>query len=217
MNRGFFHITIRKAVRKLSLFVVGIFVTFAQYATPVAADSPPIGAGMVNFEPIIPPVAVPAGLTYRTETGENRLLNSHGGEVVLVNFWATWCAPCLVEMPDLNTLAGYFADTGFYLLTLNQDRAGRRAVDRLFDEKAYDHLPRALDPKSSVGRALGVRGLPTSFLIDRNGRIVGRVEGTAEWAGEDAKNLIRYYLQAGERKRKQAMPGQAGPILRTGR
>ena len=191
MKRVFFHVQVREVTR--GLLMLGIFVTFAQYATPAAADSPPIGAGVANFEPISPPIAVPDGLTYLTETGEERLLDSHGGQVVLVNFWATWCAPCLEEMPDLDALAGYFAGTDFYLLTLSQDRAGRRAVDRLFDERVYDHLPRALDPKSALGRGLGVRGLPTSFLIDRNGNIVGRLEGTAKWAGEDAKNLIRYY------------------------
>ena len=197
INRVFFHASAVKVTRNLAVLTVGIFATFAQYATPAAADSPPIGAGVINFEPINPPVPVPAGLTYITEAGEEILLTSHNGQVVLVNFWATWCAPCLVEMPDLNALAGDFAETDFYVLTLSQDRAGRRAVDKLFDEKAYDHLPRALDPKSALGRGLGMRGLPTSFLMNRDGMIVGRLEGVAKWHSEDAKKLIQYYLDMG--------------------
>jgi cytochrome c biogenesis protein CcmG, thiol:disulfide interchange protein DsbE len=91
------------------------------------------------------------------------------GQVVLVNFWATWCAPCRTEMPELDQVARDYREAGFRVLAVNvlEDAA---AVRRYGEELQLD-LPLLLDPSGGVYKAYNVQGLPTSFLVDRDGVI----------------------------------------------
>jgi cytochrome c biogenesis protein CcmG, thiol:disulfide interchange protein DsbE len=91
------------------------------------------------------------------------------GQVVLVNFWATWCAPCHTEMPELDQVARDYREAGFRVLAVNvlEDAT---AVRRYGEELQLD-LPRLLDPGGGVYKAYNVQGLPTSFLVDRDGLI----------------------------------------------
>jgi peroxiredoxin len=110
-----------------------------------------------------PPIVLtdPAGRTHSLE--ELR------GQVVLVNFWASWCAPCRVEMPELDLAAREYGAAGFQVLAVNvQD--GADAVRR-FGEELKLQSPLLLDPTGDVAKSYKVAGLPTSFLVDRDGMI----------------------------------------------
>lgn len=108
-----------------------------------------------------------------------------GGRPALVNFWATWCAPCLAEMPLLDSLALAHADDGLVVLGIALDREGADAV-RPFVERLGVSFPIALDTTGEAADGFGsLLALPTTFLVDRDGRLVRRVNGlypAAEWA-----------------------------------
>ncbi len=102
------------------------------------------------------------------------------GKPVVVNLWATWCQPCLKEMPSLDRLQSQLDDK-LAVAAVSEDRAGADRVGTFVAALGLKKLKIYLDPKSDVGHAFNVRGLPTSIVIDASGRVVGRVEGAAEW------------------------------------
>ena len=122
-------------------------------------------------------------------------LTDFRGRVVLLNFWATWCGPCVAEMPSLDRLEAELGGEGFTVVAVSQDR-NPAVVQPFFAENAIQHLARYHDPAGALSRAFGIRGLPTSVLIDREGRVVGRIEGPAEWDSGAAKALIRYFMDS---------------------
>ena len=112
------------------------------------------------------------------------------GRFVLLNFWATWCAPCKQEMPALERLQVLRGGDDFIVVAMSNDREGTNAVTPYFDEAGFTALEKFYDPKGNLTRALGVTGLPTTILINAEGLELGRIEGPAEWDSEDALALI---------------------------
>ncbi|MBF0393366.1 MAG: TlpA family protein disulfide reductase, partial [Alphaproteobacteria bacterium] len=119
-------------------------------------------------------------VTFTDSAGDAQTLESRRGKVLLVNFWATWCAPCIAEMPALSTLQKRFPE-GFEVLALSQDREGAPVVKKFYEGIGIENLPILLDTKGEAGRAIGGRGLPTTLLVDRQGREALRVEGGRDW------------------------------------
>jgi cytochrome c biogenesis protein CcmG, thiol:disulfide interchange protein DsbE len=111
-----------------------------------------------------------------TLEGEHVSLESLRGQVVLVNFWATWCPPCRVEMPGFERVYREKRDAGFVIVALSTDRGGPVEVERFLAERGIT-FPVAMAPRTVVNDFGGVRGLPTSFLIDREGRVRQTVTG----------------------------------------
>lgn len=116
------------------------------------------------------------------------------GKGAVVNFWATWCAPCIKEMPHLDALKADLAQDGIPVIAVSQDRGGLDVVKPFFDKHGYENLSIHLDPKGAFARANKVRGLPTTILYDAEGREKGRLEGIAEWNAPDVKAFIRACL-----------------------
>ncbi|MFN3400347.1 MAG: TlpA disulfide reductase family protein [Ferrovibrio sp.] len=117
-------------------------------------------------------------------------LEAFRGKVVLINLWATWCAPCREEMPALDRLQVQRGGKDFAVVAIAQDRGGRGKVEQFLGQIGARHLASYLDTTMKSGRAWGAFGLPTSILIDRQGREIGRFVGTAEWDQADALRLI---------------------------
>jgi len=160
-----------------------------------AADGrPPLeGAFAEDFTLLDPPV--PAPLEVFTDLEGRRVrLADFAGRVVLVNFWATWCAPCVREMPALDRLQAALGDAGLTVATVSIDRGGRDVVEGFAAELGLRHLGLYLDPEATLAGAFGVTGLPTTFLVDATGQVVGGLQGAAEWDSPEAAALIRYYL-----------------------
>ncbi len=115
------------------------------------------------------------------------------GKVVFLNFWATWCPPCRLEMPSMERLHKEFKDQGLALLAVDVGESPKQ-VARFMAEFRLS-FPTLLDEDGEVSTRSGVRGLPTTFLIDRSGRIVGTAVGARDWAGPDGRALIRFLLE----------------------
>ena len=122
--------------------------------------------------------------------------NLHGfrGKVVLLNFWATWCYPCRREMPALDRLQKTLGGADFEVVALSVDRDGAKAVRPFYEKMGLRNLKIYLDPKWRSQRAFAITRFPTTVLIDKAGREVGRLEGPAEWMSRDARALIRYFI-----------------------
>jgi len=121
------------------------------------------------------------------------------GKVAVVNFWATWCAPCVTELPTLDRLQGELGGDRFEVVAVSVDLKGIEKVGPFWKEKGYKHLAILLDQRGTMMKAFGTRGLPTTFLVDHEGNIVGYLEGHADWASPEAKALIRHYLERARR------------------
>jgi thiol-disulfide isomerase/thioredoxin len=132
-----------------------------------------------EFVPSSQPYPAPA-ISLSDTTGQSVELSELRGELVLVNLWATWCEPCLREMPSLERLQSRLGER-IAVLAVSEDRGGDKIVAPFIAKLGLKSVKIYIDPKSEVGHALGVRGLPTSFVIDREGKVRGRVEGAAEW------------------------------------
>jgi len=154
-----------------------------------------------KFTPVMPPRPAPA-LHFTARSGETVSLAAFRGHVVLVNLWATWCAPCVQEMPSLARLQAKLPDLA--VLAISQDRRGAAAVDPFLARLDLRGLAAFLDPDNDASRAFDVVGLPTSILIDRSGRIVGELVGAADW---DAPAMVR---RIGDYLRRPTQAAQAG-------
>ncbi|WP_425407505.1 TlpA disulfide reductase family protein [Hwanghaeella sp.] len=159
-----------------------------------ASEFPPTDGEMQGFTLLKERVAAPT-VPFKTGEGDEIDLTAFQGKVLIVNFWATWCAPCIKEMPSLDRLKAAFADEEFDVVAINQDRGGKRVAEPfLRDKLGLENLAIYLDEKFTLGRAFKNRGLPATYAIDRQGNVVGGMFGPAEWDSEDAKKLVRFLL-----------------------
>ncbi len=134
-------------------------------------------------------------ISFSDAAGNPVALANFRGRVVLLNLWATWCAPCVHELPSLDRLEALRGGAGFQVVALSLDRGGAAAVTPFFESHGIGHLPVYLDARGGALRAFRARGLPTTVLIDRDGREVGRFEGAAEWDSPPALAMIDAYLR----------------------
>jgi peroxiredoxin len=127
--------------------------------------------------------------------GRTVRLSALRGKVVLLNLWATWCVPCVEEMPSMERLWASLRGDDFALLAVSQDEEGRRTVEP-FVEKMHLSFPIFLDPERQVGDRYGVWGYPETFVIDRNGYVVERVIGPRNWASPEQVAALRALIGA---------------------
>ena len=133
-------------------------------------------------------------ISFKDGEGRDIDLGSFRGRVVLVDFWATWCVPCREEMPALDRLQGQLGGPDFAVVTIAADRAGKDKVTRFLAEVGVQRLKLYIDASMKSARTLGARGLPTSILIDREGREIGRLVGAAAWDSPQALALLRHFI-----------------------
>ena len=118
-------------------------------------------------------------------------LADYKGKTVLLNFWATWCAPCVKEMPSLDKLQAEMGKDKFVVLPLSLDGPTRAKVAPFYQDKKLTDLGIYFDKGRKAMQALGVSVLPTSILVDPSGRELGRIEGEADWSTPEALALMK--------------------------
>ncbi len=134
-------------------------------------------------------------IEFKDREGKELRLSHFKGKVVLVNVWATWCPPCRREMPTLDKLQGMLGGKDFEVIALSIDRAGVPAVEAFFMEIGVKHLRLYIDQSMSAMRKLAVVGLPTTLLVDREGRELWRYAGAAEWDKDEWLGEVRKAIE----------------------
>ncbi|MEL6239264.1 MAG: TlpA disulfide reductase family protein [Pseudomonadota bacterium] len=158
---------------------------------------------MADFELAFPGKTAPDAVfqidgTNGAEAVETNL-DAFKGKTVLVNFWATWCAPCLRELPSLDALQGELGGEAFEVLAVAADPKGPDAAADFLEKLEIENLTLYADPKLRLATSIGGQAvLPISILYNANGDEVGRLVGEADWASDDAKRLIRAVIREGE-------------------
>ena len=122
-------------------------------------------------------------------------LNDFKGRVTLVNFWATWCAPCRKEMPSLELLSDQLSGDTFQVLTIATMRSSKEAVEDFFNNNNIIDLPKYRDPKGQLARASGVAALPLTILFDKTGHEIGRLIGDADWSQFETIEFIKKAIE----------------------
>ena len=134
---------------------------------------------------------------YVNADGSEGTLADYKGKVVLLNLWATWCAPCRKEMPSLSELQKELGDEGIEVVTVATGPVATppAKIAKFFDDIGVDNLPQHRDPKQDLARSLKIFGLPVSVIIDRDGNEVARMLGDADWNSDNAKTIMRAFAE----------------------
>lgn len=181
---------VARIIRSLGAILLGMAITFG---VPQAEANDHFATAL-GIQPPKEQVEAPDVIGTNPD-GNTIRLTDFRGKVVFLNFWATWCIPCRLEMPAMERLYREFRGRGFVVLAVNVQE-GSAAV-RAFVRELKLTFPVVLDPKGAAAMAYAVRGLPATYLIDRNQFIVGRAIGAREWDSQDGRAYIRALLGEG--------------------
>ena len=159
-------------------------------ATPTSSTNPLSQGEMIKFVFKREPEAL-GDIAFVDGTGAAKTLADFKGRVVLLNVWATWCVPCRKEMPALDRLQKDLGSDKFEVVALSVDRGGVEASRKFLDSIAVSSLKLYVDPTAKMSSPLKIIGMPTTLLINAEGKEVGRLTGEAAWDSDDAKRLIK--------------------------
>ena len=190
--------------RLAALLAAAVLVLTSQFA---AGQEPP-----KNFVMHDAPKPV-AAIKFDDAQGQSRNLADFKGKVVLLNVWATWCGPCRKEMPALDRLQAALGGPDFEVVALSIDRGGMDAVRKFFADIGIRTLAMYLDSSGQALRTLSALGLPTTLLIDREGREIGRLIGPAEWDSPETVEFVRCVVAKGDAAKTARDPTPAVPPL----
>ena len=189
------------ALAAILALALGIYWFQADWrkATPSAPATPStisrkLSTGAMSAFLVMPDRRPVGEFSFQDKKGVNLGLPAWRGRVVLVNLWATWCAPCRREMTALDRLQKKLGGPDFEVVAISVDRKGLEASAAFLTETGVQSLALYVDPTSKALAALKAPGLPLTVLLDRNGHEIGRLIGPAEWDSPEAENLIRAAL-----------------------
>ncbi|MEO0729381.1 MAG: TlpA disulfide reductase family protein [Pseudomonadota bacterium] len=164
-------------------------------ALPTGTGKNPLSVGEMAMFVFKQPEALPE-FTFKGAEGQDLTFADWKGRVVLVNLWATWCAPCRKEMPDLAALQTELGGDDFEVVAISLDRGSADKPRAFLKEVSAEALTLYHDPTARIGNRLNAIGLPATLLLDRSGREIGRLIGPADWDSDDAKRLVRAAIDA---------------------
>lgn len=179
----------------LAVAMVGVWVSLWPSATALRpAGGPDTDTQRaLTFTSYVSPRSI-ENIEFEDGDSRKRSLADFRGKVVLLNIWATWCGPCRKEMPTLDRLQLRLGSPDFEVVALSIDRDGQAAVRRFFDEINVRALAIYVDAAAQAGTKLGIIGVPTTLLIDREGGEVARYTGPTEWDRPEVIDVIKQYL-----------------------
>lgn len=175
--------------------LISVILAPLQSAHAAAAQCIPPKGLFGNYQSVDPALPVP-DVPFLNHAGEEISLASYKGKGIVLNFWATWCAPCVREMPQLDRLSAFVKDNNIEVLTVSEDRKGLVSAPKFYKTHNLNDLPVLADPKGRLMRAFSAPGLPLSVLINKQGQEIGRVVGPAEWDSVEIVAFIRNCLAA---------------------
>jgi thiol-disulfide isomerase/thioredoxin len=137
---------------------------------------------------------LPPPIAFQDENGKAVDLGAFRGQVVLLDFWATWCLPCREEMPSFDRLEARLGGRGLKVVPVSVDLKGMEAVEAFYREFDIRHLPKYVDDSRESAQSLGLRGIPATIALDRRGREAFRVEGPLDWDGPGLSTRLETLL-----------------------
>lgn len=162
-----------------------------------ATGAPQSGKGAFSFTLDRSKAGTPApDFAFTGPDGKDATLQDFAGKPLLVNLWATWCAPCIAEMPTLDAVAKAYGAKGLAVLTISQDSQGESVVKPFFAKHALPHLKSFIDPENQFGFHYATGMLPTTVLYDRQGKEMLRVIGAMDWNSKEGRDLIEAALES---------------------
>ena len=126
---------------------------------------------------------------------ENVVEIGSNGNILVINFWATWCAPCKKEMPSLNNLAKNMKYDDLRIITVASGRNSKEAIESFFSDNDLVNLNKFRDPRGKIAMSYGVTALPTTVVIDPSGKEIGRIIGDIDWNTENIRAFFRNLLK----------------------
>ena len=165
----------------------------------------PGSASFDRYEPLDD--AAIESFSFLDENGYPISLDQYKGKVVVLNIWSLGCNPCLNEMPSLDRLSGLYGEDELVVIPLNVD-GPRLTIDKLkkfYDMQRYRYLRVFSDPKRDSQRILKWQGLPTTYLIDKEGRLTGRLVGSIPWDGVDVQKAMDRMIQGKKPLKKKGV------------
>ena len=129
------------------------------------------------------------------QDGADMTLADYAGQYVVLNFWATWCAPCRHEMPMLSDLQTALGGDDLQVVTIATGRNPRPAIEAFFTDIGVDNLPMHTDARQSLSRSLGVLGLPVTLILNPDGQEIARLQGDADWSSDSAVAILNELTQ----------------------
>lgn len=165
----------------------------ASFALPALADVGPalFKGSLSRMTETKPAKPLPADFGFVDADDKEIKLSDYKGKVALVNFWATWCVPCVKEMPSLDKLQGEMGKDKLVILPLSLDTSSKAKVKPFYDDKKLANLGIYFDKGKKAMQGLGVSVLPTSILVDKDGREIARLEGEADWDKPESLALMK--------------------------
>lgn len=178
----------RASVLLISLLLVFFDTSLYASETSSKKDDPWYDLGVERIDGAEPPA-----FALEDASGVKRSLDDFKGRVVVVNFWATWCPPCIEEMPSLDALHEKFNDQGLSVVAIN-DYESRKTVMRHLKKNRYSFIV-LLDPSGKTSEAFRSLMLPTTFIIDRSGLVIGKAIGGRQWDSPESFELFEELLK----------------------
>ena len=179
----------------MRFFAVALYLALMMPANAEGLDQVVLEGDMRKLSLAGTPEDLPE-IVMETPEGEEVRLSDYAGTPVILNFWATWCAPCREEMPALDAVQAERSGA-IEVVTLATGRNPVTGIERFFEEEGIEDLPILLDKNSAIARSMAVLGLPVTVLIDAEGREVGRLTGGADWASPEAAAVIDALIGGG--------------------
>jgi peroxiredoxin len=181
-----------KPIRKIVLLLLmPVALGFLQIDPVAAADNRELERLFKEMGILqIPPAADPVEIQLNDQDGRPTRLSEFKGKIVFINFWTTWCLACVVEMPAMEKLHRKFKEKDFVMLGINLQES-ESTVLKFFKEHQLTFTT-LLDSTGEVGTAFRIRGIPTTFILDKNGVIIGRALGPRDWDSRDSLALFDY-------------------------
>lgn len=173
--------------------IVAITLSLASEEPPACTWHEAIDSGINNFLEKDPPAPV-EDVPFFDRNGDEVRLSDYKGTPLVMNFWATWCPPCVAEMPALDRLKGLLADSGIDVLAIDEDRNGAEMATKFYEANDIANLDILVDRKMALAKAAGVSGLPTTLFIDADGNEIGAAVGEAEWDSPKAVAFVKACL-----------------------